>query len=115
MLDGDVKVYLALGATDLRKSINGLAVLVSEHLEQDALSGNYFVFCNRTRSLLKLLYWDRNGFCLWMKRLEQDKFRWPSSEKEVLCISRRQLNWLLEGLSLDQKEAHSRLNYRYLV
>ena len=112
MLESNVKVYLALGVTDLRKSINGLAVLTSDRLEEDALSGHYFVFCNRSRSLIKILYWDRNGFCLWMKRLEKDKFRWPPIGPKKVQMSRRELSWLLEGLTLDQKEAHQRLRYQ---
>ena len=108
-------VYLASGSTDLRKSINGLSVSVSEAMEQEVLSGHLFAFCNRTRTLVKILYWDRNGFCLWMKRLEKDKYRWPTNNNHTLEISRRELNWLLDGLSLDQTEAHQRLNYQSIA
>ena len=59
-----VKVYLAAGVTDLRKSINGLFMLVADYLELDAFSGHLFAFCNRKRDMVKVLYWDRNGFCL---------------------------------------------------
>lgn len=60
----DIKVFLAVGSIDMRKSINGLSILVAEHLEMDPFSGHLFAFCNRTRNIVKILYWDRNGFCL---------------------------------------------------
>ncbi|MBL0379459.1 MAG: IS66 family insertion sequence element accessory protein TnpB [Desulfofustis sp. PB-SRB1] len=62
-------VYVAVGATDLRKSINGLALLVEEQFELNLFGGSLFAFCNRRRDLVKILYWDGSGFCLWMKRL----------------------------------------------
>ena len=103
------KVYIALGATDMRKSINGLSLLVADQFDLDVFSGNLFAFCNRRRDLIKILYWDDNGFCIWMKRLEKDIFRWPDSEQDVMEISRTALDWLLSGLDL--RQAHKRLNY----
>ncbi|NJL30120.1 MAG: IS66 family insertion sequence element accessory protein TnpB [Thermoanaerobaculia bacterium] len=72
-----VKIYVRPGVTDLRKQINGLANLVSEGMAGEPLSGNVYLFSNGERRLLKALYWDRNGFCLWHKRLERDRFPWP--------------------------------------
>ena len=69
-----VRVFLATGNTDMRKSINGLSILVAQHLEMDPLSGHLFVFCNKRQNMVKILYWDRNGFCLWHKRLEKQSF-----------------------------------------
>ena len=66
----------AMGETDMRKSVNGLSLIVSDMLDLDPFSGHLFVFCNRRRNILKILYWDRNGFCMWYKRLEEDRFRW---------------------------------------
>ena len=106
----NVQVYVALGVTDMRKSINGLSMLVEEELGLDLFTGNLFAFCNRKRDIVKILYWDHNGFCVWKKRLEKDIFRWPESEQEVIEISRSALNWLLHGLDLAQ--AHHRLLYR---
>jgi transposase len=106
-----LKVYLGLGETDMRKSIDGLCILVSEQLKQNPLSGHMFIFCNRRRTIMKILYWDRNGFCLWHKRLEQDKFRWPKKASEVKEITSRQLQWLIEGLEINQPEAHASLKY----
>jgi transposase len=111
----EIKVLLAVGVTDMRKSINGLSILVAEQLELDPLSGHLFAFCNRKRDLVKILYWDRNGFCLWQKRLEKDRFRWPDSAEDVIGIGGRELNWLLDGLSLDQQCAHRRLSYSTVI
>jgi len=105
----DVKVYIALGATDMRKSINGLSLIVAEQFELDLFGNSLFAFCNRRRDLVKILYWAENGFCIWMKRLEEDVFRWPDSEQEVQEISPTALGWLLSGLDL--QHAHKRLDY----
>ena len=104
------RVYLAAGVTDMRKSIDTLAVLVSERLDLDPLSGHLFGFCNRKRDTIKILYWDRNGFCLWHKRLERDRFHWPDSESEARLLSARELVWLLDGLSIEQA-AHRAIRY----
>ena len=106
----NTQVYIALGVTDMRKSINGLSIIVEEELGLDLFTSNLFAFCNRNRDIVKILYWDLNGFCVWKKRLEKDKFRWPESEQEVMRFSRPALNWLLHGLDLSQ--AQRRLSYR---
>lgn len=103
----EVRVFVALGATDMRKSINGLSLLVEEQFELNLFNGSYFAFCNRKRDIVKILYWADNGFCIWMKRLEKDVFRWPESEQEVVEISQEALGWLLQGL--DVQQAHYRL------
>jgi len=109
------QVYIAPGVTDMRKSINGLSILVADHLELDPLSGHLFAFCNRKRDIIKILYWDRNGFCLWHKRLEKDRFQWPETEEDVLNVHGYELGWLLDGLSLDQCSAHRRLQYETMT
>jgi len=63
----------------MRKSIDTLSILVSEKMGLDLFSGSLFAFCNRSRNIIKLLYWDKNGFCLWQKRLEKDMFKWPET------------------------------------
>jgi len=108
-LPSNTKVFLALGATDMRKAINGLSVIVSEQMQMDTFSGSLFAFCNRKRDILKILYWDKNGFCLWQKRLEKDRFKWPESEKEVMDIGGHELSWLVAGLNIHQ--AHKPLKY----
>jgi transposase len=109
-----MRVYLALGNTDMRKAINGLSILVQESMDLDPFSGHLFVFCNRRRNILKILYWDRNGFCLWSKRLEKHFFRWPESSEEVMKIDQRELTWLVDGLEINQQKAHDRLSYSLL-
>lgn len=104
------RVVLAVGPTDMRKSINGLAALVESQMGCSAVSGHLFVFCNRARTIVKALYWDHNGFCLWQKRLESERFRWPRSEAEVMEIEPRQLMWLLSGLEIEQRGSHRRLS-----
>lgn len=113
-LNSTTRVYLALGATDMRKAINGLSVLVADDLDQDVFSGHLFVFCNRTRPIVKILYWDRNGFCLWQKRLEKHRFHWPRSREEVVEIGFRELTWLLDGLDLKRLKGHPKLRYSTL-
>lgn len=109
------RVYLACGATDLRKSIDGLAVLVKEGFELDPFSNCLFVFCNRKRDKLKILQWEHNGFWLYYRRLEKGKFQWPQhSAQKVTTISRRQLRWLLDGLTPYQK-AHPKVTARVVL
>ena len=91
-----MKVYLALGDTDMRKSINGLSILVESSMDLDPFSGHLFVFCNRRRNILKVLSWNRNGFCLWHKRLEKHRFRWPRAESDVFQVGHRELLWLMD-------------------
>lgn len=110
-----IRVYLALGHTDMRKSINGLSILVEGSLLLDPFSGHLFVFTNRRRNILKILYWDRNGFCLWQKRLEKHRFRWPQSSDGVAEIEGRELFWLLEGLDIRHIEGHGRLKYTTMI
>jgi transposase len=110
------RVYLACGSTDLRKSIDGLAALVSQVFELDLFSNSLFVFCNRGRDKLKILVWDTNGFWLYYRRLEHGRFRWPDQAgQQTLSISRRQLQWLLDGLTLEQAQAHTPVTARIAV
>ena len=111
----NTRIYLAAGSTDMRKAINGLSILVEYQLELDPFSGHLFVFCNRRCNLIKVLYWERNGFCLWQKRLEKHFFRWPRSRQEVLQVDARQLSWLLEGLDIGQSTTHKRLGYSTVI
>ena len=99
-----VRVFVRPGRTDFRKSINGLAAMVEMAMKLDPFSGSYFVFCNGTRTLLKILYWDWNGFALWYKRLEHDKFGWPKTGEDVREITAEEFDWLLRGL--DFSKAH---------
>jgi transposase len=105
------KVYLVLGVTDMRKGIDGLLHIVAGHLQRNILSGGIYVFCSRHRTQIKALYWDRTGFCLWVKRLETDHFPWPKSAEEVMEMDYRALTWLLEGLDPIETKGHQPCPY----
>ncbi len=115
VVPGSARVFLVLGTTDMRKAIDGLTVLVADRLDLDPLSGAYFAFCNRGRTIIKILSWDRNGFCLWQKRLERDRFPWPESMAAVMDIGGRELSWLLEGLDLRQVRGHRQARYESVL
>jgi transposase len=105
----EVEIYVRPGITDMRKQMNGLAAIVQSEMKKNVFSGQIFLFCSRSRKLLKMLYWDRNGFCLWCKRLEQHKYPWPKDPEAALRLDRRQLEMLLDGI--DFFHAHQHLNY----
>jgi transposase len=78
-------------------------------MELDPRRSGYFVFCNKTRHLLKILYWDKTGFALWYKRLEKNKFPWPKDSNEVKTLDSVQIEWLLSGI--DFFKSHQALDY----
>jgi transposase len=104
-----IRIFLRPGITDMRKQINGLAALVEE-LGYDPFAESLYLFCGKDRRRLKALYWDRNGHCLWTKRLERDKYPWPVTREEVREISMKEFMMLLQGI--DFFHAHQRLVYR---
>jgi len=108
-LDFTARVWLVLGQTDMRKAINGLSDIVTHLLGLDPMSGHYFVFCGKSRKTIKVLYWDRNGYSLWYKRLEEDRFYWPRTSEDVVALTGEQMSWLLSGL--DWTRAHSKRRY----
>jgi len=105
------RVFLALGATDLRKSFEGLACLVKHRFQEDPLSGHLFVFVNQRRNRLKLLYWDGSGTWVCAKRLEAGRFCWPSPqappEKGALRILSEELTLLLSGIDLEKTRSRA--------
>ena len=106
-------VYLHREPVDFRKSINGLSVLVEQSMELDVFQPALFVFCNRHRDKIKVLYWERNGFCLWYKRLEKERFKWPMLlTKSIIQLSGQELNWLLDGFDLWNNKPHQTLFYQ---
>lgn len=98
MFRSNSKIFLSSSHTDMRKSINGLSFIVSDNMASDPLSGELFIFYNRTFDKLKIIYWDGNGFCLLYKRLEKGHFKLPKKMNGILKISPQQLKWLLDGL-----------------
>jgi len=104
------QVYLASQYVDIRKSINGLSILVKEGFELDPFQEALFVFCNKGRNKIKILHWDKNGFWLYYKRLERGSFKWPTSAKNqsIMTVSNQELWGLLDGLTLEQSKVESR-------
>lgn len=101
-------VYLCCGYTDMRKSINGLMILVQQSFSLDPFANALFVFCNRNRDRLKILEWDGDGFWLYFKRLERGHFKWPSSDKEAtITLSSEELSCLIDSARLAKKLARS--------
>ena len=102
----NVPIYLHHDPVDFRKAINGLSVIVSEAMNLSPCEKALFVFCNKQRSQLKVLYWDDTGFALWQKRLEQERFKWPRKHDDstIRC-------WLLRGVDISRLTPHQHLYY----
>jgi transposase len=94
----DARIFIFAGATDFRKHIDGLAEIVAASQRGTLYEGDLFVFCSKGRDKLKVLYYDRNGFCIWYKRLEAGKFPWPKTAAEAQEITKEQMMWLLRGI-----------------
>lgn len=93
-----IKIFIKPGATDFRKQINGLSIIVQQEMNLDPLGRGLFLFCNKRRNRLKALYWDKTGFCLWLKRLERNKYPWPKDRQAVLEIDIDKLRMILSGI-----------------
>ena len=110
-LPASVRVYLCLTACDMRKSFDGLHHLVRDCLQLDAFAGHLFVFSSRRRDRLKILYWDRDGFAVWSKRLEEGTYAMPlagSAEEQPREITAQELGALLSGIDLSQAKRRQR-------
>ncbi|WP_129142185.1 IS66 family insertion sequence element accessory protein TnpB [Modicisalibacter coralii] len=111
--DTGLRVYLCREPVDMRKQIDGLALLVQEAMELDPFEAAVFVFGNRQRDKVKLLYWERNGFVVWYKRLERERFKWPDRlAGDTVTLSGQQLNWLLDGYDLSAMQPHKALHFQ---
>ncbi len=109
------QVFLHREPVDFRKGINGLSILVEQQMELSPFDDAIFVFSNRHRDKIKVLYWDINGFCLWQKRLEEDKFAWPKKMAgSTVSLSEVQWHWLLSGLDIEKMTPHRALSYQSL-
>ena len=97
-LPASTNIWIAAGVTDLRRGFTGLSAVAQTVLEQDPYSGHVFVFRGRRGDLIKLLWWDGDGLCLFAKRLERGRFVWPRAEEGMVVLSRAQLSMLLEGI-----------------
>jgi len=99
-LPPSVRVFVSTVPADMRRSFDGLAAMTEQVLEKDPFSGHLFVFRNKRGDRVKILYWDRDGYCLWYKRLEKGTFRFPQEGDKSLEVEAAELALLLEGFDL---------------
>jgi len=113
---GEFEIYICREPVDFRMGINGLSVFVEATLKYDPFSRNLFCFVNKRRNQIKVLYWQRTGFCLWLKRLEEERFKWPFHlPGSVVTLDDAQFRWLLDGLDLKHLKPHRALEYRTVL
>lgn len=105
----DRAIYLMSGITDMRKQINGLSAIVQEKKPDGVFSGSYFVFLGKSRKVMKIIYWDRTGFCLLIKRLEEETFSWTKRQKGLVEIERSKFKLLMKGIDIFRE--HRKLEY----
>src|SRR5690349_10084478 len=112
-LPAGAHIWIAAGVTDLRRGFTGLSAIAQTVLQQDPFAGHVFVFRGRRGDLIKLLWWDGDGLCLFAKRLERGRFIWPKAESGTIALTRAQLSMLLEGIDWERRETDRR--YRVKV
>ena len=108
VLESVDKIYIAYGATDFRKQIYSLCSIVKDKFNKNPYDKSAYIFCNRKRNSIKILCYDKNGFILAQKTLidtDKMKFKWPNNSEEIKYITKQQLNWLLAGLKIEQKNS----------
>ena len=108
-LKKDRTIYLVAGITDMRKQINGLSAIAQAKLPEEVFSGSYFVFLGKTKKVMKILYWDKSGFCMWIKRLEEETFPWTRKQNGVIEIERDKFKLLVKGIDIFRE--HRKLEY----
>ena len=109
-LPASVRIFLCLAAVDMRRSFDGLAAMAEQVVRQDPLSGHLFVFRGRRGDRVKVLYWDRDGYALWYKRLEAGLFRFPVDGSEAKEISAADLGLILEGIDVRSVKRQKRFS-----
>jgi len=106
------QVFLCTEPVDFRKSISGLSLIVEQSLSLDPFATALYVFTNKKRDKLKILYWEKNGFCLWYKSLQKERFKWPGMSSSLThTVNGEELNWLIDGFDLWNNKPHSRLHF----
>lgn len=96
------KIWLCTEPTDMRKSFDGLCAAARNKLNEDPLSGQLFVFINKRKTHIKILYFDQDGFCIWSKRLEQGQYNYPRSNDKKQLLDITQLQWIIKGLKVEK-------------
>jgi len=112
-LTENTRVYVAASAVDFRKAINGLTALIVEQYEMAPNDGSVYVFYNRNADRVKCLFWDKNGFVLYHKRLERGRFKLGKSADDSYTITHQQLDWLLAGLDFKLMAEFPRLDFTH--
>lgn len=122
---GGIAIYICRDPVDFRLGINGLSVLVEGSLKFNPFARCLFCFVNKRRNQIKVLYWQKSGFCLWLKRLEEERFKWPfhlgpledgrARTLPVVELDEEQFLWLLDGLDLKHLKPHRALEYRTVL
>lgn len=111
-LQSQIRVVLYRKPTDMRKSFSGLIALTQSELKQDPLSGSLFVFLNRRRDRIKILYWGQTGFCIWYQQLQKGTYQLPDhgslAKQDVLEVTRSQLSLILDGIDLSSARQRPR-------
>lgn len=111
-----VNIYLHRDPVDFRKAVNGLSIIVQEQMGHSLFSRSLFVFCNKTRTQIKVLYWDETGFVLWQKKLEKEKFKWPRKHQhKTVTLTHEEWCWLLRGFNLTAMKPHEALFFKDLL
>ena len=111
-LPPDIRIFLAIEPINMRKSFEGLAILVQDVIQQNPLSGHLFVFRNKSADKIKLLIWDRNGLAIYYKRLEKGRFKFPKLRRAShITISRQELDLLLDGIDIMKLKRFPALDY----
>ena len=108
---GFKKIVVCCGKTDLRRGMDGLAMIIKNHYSMDPFEpGTLFMFCGRRSDRIKTLTWEEDGFFLGYKRLEAGNFQWPRSEDEAKCLTQEQFEWLMSGMKIEQKKSITKVN-----
>ena len=108
LMNMNTPIWLCTTPTDMRKSFDGLSALVRNQLQLNPMSAQWFVFINKRKTQMKILYFDQDGFCIWCKRLEQGQFNYPASETGKQPLDMAQLQLLIKGIKIEQSRQYKR-------
>ena len=108
---GLTQIYLYPQPIDFRKSFRGLSAIIECELGHNPFAGHLYAFTNKRCTKIKCLFWENNGFVLYYKSLEEDKFVWPKTQDELMTLNGQQMNWLLDGLDISAMQGHKKLHY----
>lgn len=103
------RIYIRPGRTDMRKAINGLVAIVEQEMQLDVFSKCVFLFCGMSKRNLKVIFWDKNGFCMLQKKLDRERYAWPKTEVEAQQLTHVDLDLLLQGFDISAR--HKELNF----